>query len=55
VAHRAADDRRPGAGRDHAWPADHGGGLRRLSWAAGRNRCWGRTACSWARRWRPPW
>ncbi len=26
----AADDRRPGARRDHARPADHGGGLRRL-------------------------
>ena len=26
----AADDRRPGAGRDHARAADHGGGLRRF-------------------------
>ena len=30
VAHRAADDRRPGAGRDHARAADHGRGLCRL-------------------------
>ena len=30
LAHGAADDRRPGARRDHAGPADHGGGVRRL-------------------------
>ncbi len=30
MAQRRADDRRAGAGRDHAGPADHGGGLRRL-------------------------
>jgi chromate transport protein ChrA len=30
VAERPADDRRPGPGRDHARPADHGGGLRRF-------------------------
>ena len=30
VADRSADDRRPRAGRNHAGPADHGRGLRRL-------------------------
>jgi hypothetical protein len=30
VAQRHADDRRPGAGRNHARPLDHGGGLRGL-------------------------
>ena len=55
LAARAADDRRPGAGRNHAGAADHGGGLCGLSWAAGASRCWGRTRCFWARRWRRWW
>jgi chromate transporter len=41
VAHRRADDRRPRARRDHARPADHGGGPSSASWAAGRGRCSG--------------
>ncbi len=44
VAQRPADDRRSGAGRDHAGPADHGGGLRRLRRRLGASRCSAREA-----------
>jgi chromate transport protein ChrA len=51
-----ADDRRPGAGRDHAGAADHGGGFRRVRRRlAGQNRCWARKRCSWPVHWPPPW
>ena len=43
----AADDRRPGARRDDAGPADHGGGLRRLRRRLDQGRCSGPTRCSW--------
>jgi hypothetical protein len=55
LAHRPADDRRPGAGRNHARPADHGGGLRRLCRRLGQTGAGAGQRCSWAARWRPRW
>ena len=44
LAHADADDRRPGARRDHAGAADHGGGLRRLRRRLRARRCSARQA-----------
>ena len=52
---RGADDRRPGAGRNHAGAADHGGGLRRLRRRLDEAGARARTRCSSAARWRPRW
>ena len=51
----AADDRRPGARRDDAGPADHGGVVRRLRRRLDARPSSARTRCSWRARSRPRW